>query len=287
MRELGDLGDAAGDGDARHGMGAQIFQRAADEIAHVEQRRLRQIVERLHRRLRGAARGAGNMGEPGGARHVDAVMDRGDPRRAGIGDHHAGGAEDRQPADDAEPRVQRLRRHLLAMRNGNLDLDIAAAPERARHLGDCRLHHLARHRIDRRLSRRHRQPRQSDGADARPSLELHAAPRRALPHRSEHQRSVRHVGIVAGILDHAGGCRSVVLAVDGKREGDGLTAGKRYLDGIRKLAGQQRGEGGLGRGRGAGAGGPAAAERASLVEFVHAQRNRALPLACHRGGCPA
>ena len=54
LRELGDLGDAAGDGDARHGMGAQIFERAADEIAHVEQRRLGQIVERLDRRLGGA-----------------------------------------------------------------------------------------------------------------------------------------------------------------------------------------------------------------------------------------
>ena len=53
LRELGDLGDAAGDGDARHGMGAQIFQHAADEIAHVEQRGLWQIVERLDRRLRG------------------------------------------------------------------------------------------------------------------------------------------------------------------------------------------------------------------------------------------
>ena len=96
-----------------------------------------------------------------------------------------------------------------------------------------------------------------------------------------------HVGIVAGILDHPGRRGPVVLAVDGKREGNGLAAWKRYLDGIRKLAGQQRREGGLGRGRGAGAGGPAAAERASLVEFVHAQRNRALPLACHREGCPA
>ena len=72
------------------------------------------------------------MGDPGRARHIDAAMDRMDPGRAGIGDDNAGGAEDRQPADNAEPRVQRLRRHLLAIRNGNLDLDIGRAPERAR-----------------------------------------------------------------------------------------------------------------------------------------------------------
>ena len=165
-------------------------------------------------------------------------MDRGDPRRAGIGDHHAGGAEDRQPADNAEPRVQRLRRHLLAMRNGNLDLDIAVASERARDLRDLRPHHLSRHRVDRRLSRRHGKPRQRHGADARPSLELNAASCRARPHRGEHQRAMGHVWIVAGILDHAGGRRPVALPIDGKREGGALAAGKRDLNGVWEVAGQ-------------------------------------------------
>ena len=51
LRQLGHLGDAAGDGDARHRMAAQIFQHAADEVAHVDQRDLRQIVELLRARL--------------------------------------------------------------------------------------------------------------------------------------------------------------------------------------------------------------------------------------------
>ncbi len=73
LRELGHLGDAAGDGDARHRMAAQIFQHAADEVAHVDQRDLRQTVELLHRRLGACAGRAGDMGEAGGARDVDAA----------------------------------------------------------------------------------------------------------------------------------------------------------------------------------------------------------------------
>ena len=37
LGELGDLGETAGDGDARDRMLAQIFEHAADEIAHVDQ----------------------------------------------------------------------------------------------------------------------------------------------------------------------------------------------------------------------------------------------------------
>ena len=76
---------------------------------------------------------------------------------------------------------------------------------------------------------------------------------------------MRHVRIVAGILDHAGDRGPVALPMDGKREGDTLAAGKRDLDGVRKFAGEKRREGGLGRRRRAGAGGPAAAERSCLV----------------------
>ena len=96
-----------------------------------------------------------------------------------------------------------------------------------------------------------------------------------------------HVGIVAGILDHAGGRRPVALPIDGEREGDALAAGKRDLHGIWEFAGQKRGEGSLGRCRSTSAGGPAAAERACLVQFAHGKGNRALPLACHREGYPA
>ena len=50
---------------------------------------------------------------------------------------------------------------------------------------------------------------------------------------------MRHVWIVAGILDHAGGRRPVALPIDGKREGGALAAGKRDLYGIGELAGRE------------------------------------------------
>ena len=56
LRELGHLADAAGDGHPRHRMLAQIFEHAADEVAHVDERDLRQIVQLLHRRLGGVCR---------------------------------------------------------------------------------------------------------------------------------------------------------------------------------------------------------------------------------------
>ena len=136
LRELGHLGDAAGDGDARHRMAAQIFEHAADEIAHVDQRDLRQAVKLLHAGFGTRAGRAGDMGEAGGARDIDAGMDRMNPGRARIGHDDAGGAEDRQAADDAEPAVERFRRQRFAAGNGNLDLDIGGAAGRGGDFGD-------------------------------------------------------------------------------------------------------------------------------------------------------
>ena len=81
--ELGELAEAAGEGHPRDRVAAQILERAADEVAHVDQRQLGQTVERLDRALRGRAGRGGDVGQAGGARDVDAAMDRMDPRRAG------------------------------------------------------------------------------------------------------------------------------------------------------------------------------------------------------------
>ena len=76
--------------------------------------------------------------EARGAGDVDAAMDRVDPGRAGIGHDDAGGAEDRQSADDAEPPVQGLGGERLAAGNGDLDLDVAGVAVRGGDLGDRR-----------------------------------------------------------------------------------------------------------------------------------------------------
>src|SRR6185437_12315988 len=55
LRELRQLGEAAGQRDALDRMAAQIFERGAGEIAHVDERDLGQAEEALHRRLRARA----------------------------------------------------------------------------------------------------------------------------------------------------------------------------------------------------------------------------------------
>ena len=54
-RQLGDLGEAAGQRQPRYGMAAQIFEHAAGEITHVDQSHVVKTVHLLDRRLRGPA----------------------------------------------------------------------------------------------------------------------------------------------------------------------------------------------------------------------------------------
>jgi hypothetical protein len=200
------------------------------------------------------------MVEAGGARDIDAAVNRMDPGRARIGHDNARRAEDRQAADNAEPGIHRFRGKPLAVRNSDLDLDIAAAMGRRRNLGDGFADHAARHRVDGGLARRHGKPGAGDGADARAGPKRNAAAGRARANRGKHQRAMGHVGIIAGILDDTGRRRVRVATARRQREGHPFAARQRDFDRVGKFAGQQRRIGGLGGRRGAGAGGPAPAE---------------------------
>ena len=177
LGELGHLADAAGDGDARHGVRAQIFEHAADEIAHVDQRGFGKVVQLLHGGLGSRAGRSGDMRKARGAGDVDAAMDRMDPGRAGIGHDDAGGAEDRQSADDAEPPVEGLGGQRLAAGNGDLDLDVAGIAVGGRNLGNGIAQHLARHGVDGGLARRNGKARPRHRAHAFAGTEADAASR--------------------------------------------------------------------------------------------------------------
>ncbi len=183
---------------------AQIFQHPADEIAHVDQRRLGQVVQAGDRRLRGRAGGAGDVVQADGAGDVDAAMDRIDPGGAGIGDDDAGGAQDRQTADDAEATVQRPLRELRAAGYRQLDNSVRGAAEQVGDLGKRRADHGARDGVDRRLPRRHRQAGARYRADASACPEDDAAVRRGEAYGRDDQGAMGDVRIVPGILDDAG-----------------------------------------------------------------------------------
>ena len=188
--ELGQLGEAAGQGQARHRMPAQVFQRAADEIAHLDQRLLGQPVETLHGALRGRAGRGGDMVDPGGAGHIDAAVDRVDPRRAGIRHDNAGRPQHRQPADDAEPRVHRLFGETLAARDRDRDGDIGRrCAVRLGDIGELLADHRPRRRVDRRLADRQRQARA--GSPCRPPRRRKTGCRCRAPTRPARRRSAR------------------------------------------------------------------------------------------------
>ena len=122
--ELRHLREAAGDGDTRHWMRPEIFQHPANEVAHVDERDIRQIVLMRNRRLGSRACCARDVCESSGTRDVDAAMDGVNPGRAGIRYDDPRSAEDRKAADHPKARVQRPLRDLLPAGNGDFDGDI-------------------------------------------------------------------------------------------------------------------------------------------------------------------
>ena len=190
------------------------------------------------------AGGAGDMREARRAGDVDAAMDRMDPGRAGIGHDDAGGAEDRQAADDAEPAVEGLLRQGLAARDRDLDARRRRARlSERRGFGDGVAHHLARHGIDRGLARRQPAgparvtvPTPSPGAKGDAGCRARRRARVA-----SDQGAVGHVRIVAGILDRR---RPVAVAASvrstGEREGRRSPRGSVTSTGSGNVAREQR-----------------------------------------------
>ena len=143
----------AGDGDARNRMRAQIFQEAADEIAHVDQRMIGQAMKRADGGLGRFPGRSADVGAAARARDVDAAHDRVDPGRARIGHDDAGRAEDRQAADDAEAPVGGALGDLLAAGDRDFDNGVDAGAVPLRYFREIGADHRARRRIDGRLAR--------------------------------------------------------------------------------------------------------------------------------------
>ena len=103
------------------------------------------------------------------------------------------------------------------------------------------------------LARRDLQARPGDGADALAGMEGDAAARRPAPDGGAHQAAMRHVGIVARILDDGG--RGGIAIERPLRQGEARLPATRQPDGDRIGEAQpdQGTEGGLHRRRGAGA----------------------------------
>ncbi len=266
LRQLGHLRHAAGDGHACNRMRAQVFQHAADEIAHLDQGGFLQPVQLLHRQFGVAPGGAGDVVQADGAGDVYAAMDAVDPGGAGKRNDDAGGAEDRQAADDAEARVQRALRQGLAIGDGDFHDQVGiVVPGR---LGQGGADHLAWDGVDGGFARRDRQAGPCDRADAGTGAEQDAGAGRAAPEGGADQGAVRYVRVVAGVLHHACGRAAGSQAGFRQREGGVAAARQGDLDGIGERAAVERHAGGLGRRGGAGARGPATAKRTLILHGI-------------------
>ena len=234
-------------------------QRGAGEVAHLHEAHLGQVREELHGALLGAAAGTQHHRVLAlGRQHGDRLLHAGPPGRGGERPDDAGGAEDRDPAEDAEPGVGGLAGHAFAVGDGDDHGDALCAEVDglADGLGD----HRAGNRVDGRAAEFEPEARLGDHAHADAAVQFDA--RLLAPaHRGGQPRAVGHVRVVARVLDHhrLGLVFAERAFVYG--EADPLAIGQRDLHGVLDLAGVQRGSGRLGRGGRAGPGGPAGAQR--------------------------
>ena len=220
----------------------------------------------------------------GRAGDVDAAPDAVDPGGAGVRHHDAGGAQDGQPAEDAEPRVPGALRDLLAVVDRDLDRDVTGAVVRRRDSRDVLADHLPRYRVDRGLADLERQAGLGHRAHARAGAERDPGPGLAVPDGGADQGAVGDVRVVTGVLHHS--CLGVVLVelLDREREGRLLPLRQRDPYRVRELAGEQCGvRRGGGRGR-ARAGGPAVPQSTghadSMPPWCRRVAHRVVPCGC-------
>lgn len=134
---------------------------------------------------------------------VDALMNRGDVRRAGKWPDDAARAKNRQATENAQARIHGFQRQGFTV----LDVDRHRKPAGVAELqgqgAEVVADHLARHRIDRRFADAQHQAWACHGADAEPGAETDAG-LGGQAHLAVEQGTVGHVRVVTGILDGAG-----------------------------------------------------------------------------------
>ena len=204
------------------------------------------------------------MGQAARPRHVDAALDRRDPGRAGIGHDDARRPQDRQAADDAQAPVHGAAGEDLAVLHRHLHDDVRGLAGAGRRLTDRLADHGAGHRVDGGLADRDGKAGTGHSADARARAEDDALAGFGAADAGADQRAVRHVRVVARVLDHAGRRPAFTLIGPGQRESRRLAAGQGHGHRIGELAGEQRLAGRARGGGGAGARCPAPAQRLAV-----------------------
>ena len=143
-----------------------MLEDCAHEVAHFDQRDLRQVIHAAHSVFAGIAGAGGDVQVAVGLGDVDALVDRGDVRGTGKRPDDAAGAQNRQAAENAQAWVHGLEGQRFAV----LDVDghfkatviVVFGGQLLQVIGD----HFARHRVDRRFAHGQHQTGTGDRANA-------------------------------------------------------------------------------------------------------------------------
>ena len=179
--------------------------------------------------------------------------------------HQAGGAQNRDAAQNPQPRVQGVAGQFLAP--GHEDFHPQAQGPAGKNLlpdqFEAAADHAPGHRVDGRLAHRQGQPGFGHPADPGTAVEFDLCLGPAIvqpPDPGADLGLIGDVRVVAGVLDHRGLAPRPAASMIVQRDGQTAAAGQGnlHLLGARQI--QQLPQGPLGRGRGRGAGGEALAQ---------------------------
>ena len=246
------------------GWARRVFQQAADEIAHVDQRMIGQAMKRADGGLGRFPGRSADVGASARARDVHAAHDRVNPGRARIGHDDAGRAQDRQASDDAETPVGGALGDFFAAGDRDFDNGVDAGAMPLRDFREIGSDHRARRRVDRGLARLERQSGPRHRADAFAGLEAQSGAWAREAHGRHDERAMGDVRIVARVLDDAGAGKIGPKLMGREREFGPQALRQRDRNGVGKGARQKRFEGRARRAARAGAGRPPAPQGRSF-----------------------
>src|SRR5574343_111307 len=206
LAHLGQLVDHGADRDVRYAALDGAGKGGLDEVAHLHETGFVQPRQLAHGEFLGApAGGEHQVVLPLVDRNIDGLDDAGAEGGGRIGADDAGGAEDGNAAEDAEPRVQCLLGHFVAAGHRDGDFQTIVVEQFASHGAHIVDDVAARDRVDRRPANLQAEARLGDQADARPAFEhdLTGVVRQQADVGCQ-VGAVRGIRIVAGILDDDG-----------------------------------------------------------------------------------
>src|SRR4029453_2212648 len=197
------LADHGSQGDVLRASGSSMTESLAEKVPDLHKSNVRKRDKALRKAFPTPPHRKYQLLTALGHGHIDILEHTGFPRRCGVGDYNARCPQDRNAVQNPEAWIEGFLRQFCPMRDGDFNDD---ATRRELGLRQDLLHglseHLARDRINRRLSWRDWQPLFGDQANPLTAHKMHA--RLGMPcHTGTDLGQVRDVRVVTSIFNDA------------------------------------------------------------------------------------